>query len=239
MDRQSQQTLTLDLGNTSLKGIVWAGERVLSQFRVTDIQQVPGPELESIARVLCVAVPGRSGGHGICGLPPGEWVGRELSVPGHVSYDKPCEMGLDRRVACHAALALFGEALVLDCGTAVTLTHVDEQERISGIAISTGFACLQEGLFARAPALRALYDPGVRVPESCPDGTAENLSLGLHLGWEGLLRALVGEARVRIGETANLVICGTDAQRAHAALPSALLEPFLLHKGLLLLADGP
>lgn len=234
--------LTLDLGNTSLKGMVWEADAMCFGFRLERGEE-PGGQLPSELCRVTEAAGVR--GHGVevpeLSWAPGIlWVGEELEAPGRVLYERPEELGLDRRVACLGAFGLFGPSLVIDCGTTVTLTHVDRELGLRGIAISAGRACLSSSVARMAPALASFLEPPREresEPRSLPSGTAGNLSLGLGVGWRGLLRELLLEAegllaREGILEGTEICFTGTDAEAARGAVGRGTLAPSLVHRGL-------
>lgn len=235
--------LTLDLGNTSLKVLLWQEGRVAGRWRCFQGSADPGqacsdvlPDLNGVETGLGVRVPGP----GIPELPRSWprilWAGEDFELPGRVSYRNPEEMGGDRRVAAWGARSLHGRALVLDCGTAVTLTHVTQEGEIAGMAISSGLGTLRRGLARAAPALADYLAEEKPVPEGLPRGSAENLSLGVIHGWAGLLRELVTQARRRLKDPGTLVLTGSDAPLAAELLGEGEIQADLLHLGLLALA---
>lgn len=234
--------LTLDAGNTSLKGVLWEGERACVSFRLPWGAAPAGAlasEIERAEAALGVAAPGirpRVGWQ----LPPCRWVGEDLAAPGTVLYDVPADMGADRRVACWGARQACGPSLVVDCGTAVTLTHVDASGRLRGLAISAGYACLRRALGEAAPALAPLLPEPGRRREGLPRGSRDNLAVGIEQGWAGLLRGLVDDARDRLAgegiDPGALLFTGTDGARAQRNIGRGMHRPGLLHLGLRMLA---
>ena len=231
----SSTCLTLDLGNTSLKVLLWEQGAVIRRWRVFAVDAAkPGelPALEGVAEARGVRVPGRPEPILPPSWPEVLWAGDALLLPGSVQYRDPGEMGADRRVVAWGARALHGSALVLDCGTALTLTHVNEGGEIHGLGISIGFGALRQGLAQAAPALSGFLSEEAPVPDGIPGGSAENLSLGTKMGWAGLLRQLVREARTRLPHPGPLVLTGSDAPLAAELLGEGEIQPELLHIGL-------
>ncbi len=241
----SSRILTLDQGNTSLKALLWEDGQVVQCWRVflkekEGESQVPDskplPELEGVDEVRGVRVPGSGEPLLPASWPQVWWAGEALELPGRVLYRCPQEMGADRRVAAWGARTLHGRALVLDCGTALTLTHVDEEGEIHGLGISTGYGTLRRGLAQAAPALAGYLAEDVPLPAGLPEGSAENLSLGMIQGWAGLLERLLAEARRRLPKPSPLVLTGSDAPLAAELLGEGEVQAELLHVGLLALA---
>jgi type III pantothenate kinase len=242
-----ERVATLDAGNTSLGVVVWQRGRMHACLRLR-AGEPPGAGardlLAGIEASVAVAVASR--GEPIAGLLPGlpepALVGRDLAVPGRVHYARPGEMGADRRVVCLAAHAKHAACLVLDCGTALTVTHVDASLGLRGMAIAAGFATLGRGLGAAAPALAPFSGGEPPGDDAVPDGTRGNLAVGASVGWGGLVRALVEDARRRLRragvEPGPLVVTGSDAALALAALGEGVHEPGLVHRGLWQLRFG-
>jgi pantothenate kinase type III len=242
-----ERVATLDAGNTSLGVVVWRQGRMHACLRLR-VGEAPGASarelLAGIGASVAVAVPGR--GEPVADLLPGrpapDLVGRDLPIPGRVHYERPDEMGADRRVACLAAHARHAACLVLDCGTALTLTHVDGSLGLRGMAIATGFATLARGLGTAAPALAPFVGGEPPAGDAVPEGTRANLAVGAAVGWGGLVRALVEDARRRLCragvDPGPLVVTGSDATLALAALGEGVHEPSLVHRGLWLLRFG-
>lgn len=239
-----QALLTLDLGNTSLKVLHWQEGRVVGRWRYFhgEADPLPAcqeslPDLPGVEKVLGVRVPGPALPALPRSWPSVLWAGEDLEIPGRVSYSKPEEMGADRRVAAWGARSLHGRALILDCGTAVTLTHVTPEGEIDGLAISAGLGTLRRGLAQAAPTLADSLAEERPVPEGLPRGSAENLSLGVIHGWAGLLRELVAQGRRRLQDPGTLVLTGSDASLAADLLGEGEIQADLLHLGLLALVQ--
>lgn len=240
--------LSLDLGNTSLKGVLWRGEERVQRFRLLHGDSLADDLRSSLDPVEeCVGV----ASHGVLEAAPAalkgltavlpcapRWVGRELAAPGRVAYDDASECGLDRCLAVWGLRDFARTGLVVDCGTAVTFTHLDEEGTIRGLAIGAGHRTLREGIGHAAPALAPFL--GGEPPVGVPRGTADNLAVGVDIAWAGGLRALLRDARRRLGDAGvacgRVFVTGSDAARARAALRAGRIEPELVHRGLRRLA---
>ncbi|MEZ5989832.1 MAG: type III pantothenate kinase [Planctomycetota bacterium] len=234
MNARSARRLTLDLGNRSAKLRLFEGARLAGAWR--RFAAGPWPVIEPPDELLGVRVPGRDVRDLPEGWPAVRWVGIDFPLPGEVLYDRPEEMGADRRLTAWAAGRFFGPCLVLDCGTAVTLTWADGEDRIAGLAIAPGLRTLAEGLAAAAPALARHLEPDAEPGPGLPRGSRDNLAVGLRVGYAGMLRALVADAAARLGLEPALCLTGSDAALAMAALDRGRLVPDLVHHALLLCA---
>ena len=231
--------LTLDAGNTSVKGVLWRGDEPRLSFRVWASGSGARDPLAGIVgmlgrvdAVVGVAARGREFELGP-DMPSCSWIGRELTAPGRVAYDDPDELGPDRRAVAWGALRRRGPALVLDAGTCITLTHVDGEGQMRGLAIAPGFGLLRKALAEGAPALAGSL--GGAVPAALPRSTRDNLALGLECGFSGLVLELVADAERRLAdasiERGALLVTGSDAMRVAEACP-AEIEAGLVHEGL-------
>lgn len=160
--------------------------------------------------------------------------GAELSCPLRVRYDPPDELGVDRWVAALAAHAAYGAAVVVDCGTAVTVDLVDGEGTFLGGAIAPGLPALQAGLGAKAPALPPpdLEAGALSAPAT---DTRAAVTLGVLVGFAGSVERLVEHqlAATGIRGACALVATGGDAPilLRHARLTFRHV-PDLVHRGL-------
>lgn len=235
-----ESLLTLDLGNSTLD---W----MLSGPAGAQRGQVDPDDREAVEALLeprpdavlaCSVVAARM-------RPVADWIadagvpfalaGAELPCPLQLRYHDPAELGADRWVAAVAAERAFGAAVVVDCGTAVTVDVVSERCHLGG-AIAPGWAAMAYGLERLAPGLPAVSrDPG---PRDMPPRTSEDaVRAGLLLGFAGSIERLVSEVESASG-VANpaRVLTGGEAELylAHGRLEFAHV-PDLLHRGLRLL----
>ena len=133
-------------------------------------------------------------------------------------------LGADR-VANAIALAEFYPlpALVVDCGTAITIEIVDEQRRFRGGAIAPGRGLMRRSLnigTAQLPSL-PLY-PQVFDQPGCD--TASSLRFGIDCGAVGMVRELL-EQCCRRYSIVNCCLTGGDAEFFAAAMPELIKTP--------------
>jgi pantothenate kinase type III len=182
-------------------------------------------------------------------------VGHDLMLPDLGQYPG---MGLDRQVA---ALAVAAPVVVVDAGTACTLTawemrppvrplgggipgalrellHQDAgRPRLLGGLILPGIRACAAGLHALAPALPEVApggdDPCVRTP-------GEAIANGLAIGWPGMIGAALARLRAVTG-ISTVVATGGDADRLADAgvLARSWIRPDLVLDGLATLTTAP
>jgi type III pantothenate kinase len=160
--------------------------------------------------------------------------GVELPCPLRILYAEPSELGADRWVGALAAHRRHGAALVIDCGTALTLNLVSAEGEFLGGAIASGFSTMVRGLSVAAPRLATSAE---RPPGAIPAlSTEDSLRLGHRVGWCGLVDRLVDEVLERVGSRPAQLITGGEAEvYLEAGRRRPLHVPDLVHQGLRIL----
>ena len=89
-------------------------------------------------------------------------------------------LGGDRAIAAWGAVQLGrGAALVIDCGTALTLTGADAEGRLMGGAILPGLRLQLQSLGQSTAALPTLVPENIQLPTRWAMNTAESISSGV------------------------------------------------------------
>lgn len=158
--------------------------------------------------------------------------GRDLPCPLEVRYAEPSTLGVDRWVAALAAQREWGQAVVVDCGTALTVGLVTNDGVFLGGAIAPGLRAMTHGLRALAPGLPSA---DVRGPvEAVPTTTRGAVDAGVVLAFCGAVDRLVHSLSRQAGfaRPARL-ITGGDAEVYLANGGAAFVHvPDLVHRGL-------
>lgn len=161
------------------------------------------------------------------------------TVPMPVCVERPAEIGADRLVTAYAAARLHGTpAVVVDLGTATTVTAVAADGAFLGGAIAPGARLGLEALAARTAKLPRIE---LRTPEAAiGQDTTEALRSGAVFGHLGLLRELVDRIGQELGEGSagrpRLVFSGGLAAESWLAeLEPDVVDPDLTLRGLALL----
>lgn len=228
--------LTLDRGNTSLDGM-WHGDppwrkRVDPTDRAAVERLLRAGDPATVAALTVVesglteietALAGR------CQLLV---AGRELPCPLRVSYPDPGGLGVDRWVGAFAAHRLYGAAIVVDCGTMVTVNLVDAEGNFLGGAIAPGPGTLAAALAVAAPALPPV-DLAVDLVLPAIDPAAA-VAAGAQLGFCGAVDRLCDDLVAAAGLLdPTLVITGGHGEvYCRHGRPTARHHPDLLHSGL-------
>jgi type III pantothenate kinase len=158
-----------------------------------------------------------------------EWVGRVIDLPIRVLTVPPTDTGVDRVVTVAAAYEQLGKAcVVVDAGTAVTISACNDKGEFLGGAIAPGVS-LQ---------LRALHEYTARLPLVTleqPQGafgrsTTEAIRHGVYHGIRGLVKEVVENYATELGTWPEAIGTGGDAGKlfdgweiVHAVSPDLTL----------------
>jgi pantothenate kinase type III len=168
----------------------------------------------------------------------------DFSIPLKVAVDEPDRVGTDRLLGALAAWRQAGGAcLVLDCGTATTLSAVSADGTFLGGAIFPG-----PDLMARSLAEGTAQLPAVDVREIAPGIGREFLKIvpvigknteaairaGISLGWTGAVLNILAAALADVGQQANIFLTGGGL-----ALTRPLVDDLLGNMGAMADAEPP
>jgi type III pantothenate kinase len=245
------RTLTLAIGNTTLRAAVFAGPRLLARFDTPALAKAAaGTWLRRVARragrvdraAMCSVVPSLT-------KPLAREIERSLRVAPHIltadsvrdlviGYRQPSRMGADRVAAAFAARALFPgkDVVVVDCGTATTVTAVRRDGAVPGGAIMPGL-----DLWAAMLARRTAQLPdasGRRSRQAIGRSPEDAIAAGVFIGHAGAIRELARRVGAEAFRGRPLVIgTGGNARRFANEGLFDLIEPDLALKGLRIHAE--
>lgn len=173
------------------------------------------------------------------------WFRSAADVPIRHRLERPDATGADRALAVRAALALrpLGRpALVVLCGTAITVERVDADGLWHGGAIAPGLATAADALHrltAQLPRIALPTDPAA-VPPAWGRSTIPALEAGLFWGAVGTVRELLRRQADGLGPDPWLAWTGGDADRLAPQVdwPGAAVLPDLVLAGLALSIAG-
>lgn len=144
--------------------------------------------------------------------------------------DNPRHVGVDLIVAADEAYARFGGPLVVvDTGTATTISAIDSEGGFLGTTIGPGLAVSADALYQRAPHLpRIVFE---RPPKPWGTNTVHAMQAGILLGHAAMVDGLVREFKRELGEQTRVVATGglaetlVDAcQQIDEVVPEMMLE---------------
>lgn len=163
--------------------------------------------------------------------------GVDVACPLESRYDDADSLGVDRWVGAFAAFRRHGAAVVVDCGSALTVNLVSESGVFLGGAIAPGLTSMILGLAEAAPALpRADPEREFEIPAR---NTSDAVALGVVAGFACMVEGLV--ARVAAGSEVRGAVrvatggCAPVLLR-HVTTERFVHEPELIHDGLLYLS---
>ena len=146
-------------------------------------------------------------------------------------------IGADRVANC-AALAYFCPlpALVVDCGTAITIEIVDADGRFSGGAIIPGRKLMRQAL-SQGTAQLPEIPLSEKIPQTPGTNTVSAMTYGIDSGLVSLLRGTLENIRKNI-PVKNRLITGGDAAFFAAGIPELQMAPESFSFYGILLAGG-
>ncbi len=242
------RTLVLNLGNTSLFAGVFSDERPIARFRVPIREAATA---RSFARLIARRVRGPIDRAALCSVVPAltapvaRFIKRTLGVTPliltaaashglRIGYRRPRELGADRLAAALGARILFPKTnvIVVDCGTATTVTALRRDGVLSGGAIFPGLSLWADLLADRTAQLPriALRKPRAAVGRS----PREAIASGLYHGHLGAIRELVQRVHAEAFGRQNAVVIGTGGHAPRFAREKlfTVLAPDLILTGL-------
>jgi len=246
--------LALDLGNSRLSAGWFVGgaapertematadlstEAALVAAWRKQVRRVGGPRAKVGEVVLASVVPAReelvsAAAARISGRPVRRLI---AGVAGaiEIGYDHPTELGADRLAAAWGARARFPgqDVIVVDCGTATTVTALVAGRKLVSGAILAGWGT----------SLAALADRTGRLPKVLPErpesivgrGTVAALQAGAWYGQIGALREILAvfQAEAFSGRRARVLATGGHAPALAAAGLFDEVQPHLVLEGL-------
>lgn len=242
--------LALDLGNTNLVLGFFRGDELVRSFRFHTDRNRTADEYGVMLKSLILhegfqmsALQGVAISNVVPALAPvlSEVCTRHLSIePFFISadvrldirilIDNPHHLGVDLIVAAEEAYARFGGPLVVvDTGTATTISAIDAGGGFLGTTIGPGLAVSADALYQRAPHLpRIVFE---RPPRPWGTNTTHALQAGILLGHAAMVDGLVAEFKRELGENARVVATGGLAETLVSAcrqidevVPEMMLE---------------
>jgi len=124
-------------------------------------------------------------------------------------YQKSSELGADRWVAVIAAWSLAAKpAIVVDCGTAITVDALSKEGQFVGGSILPGYLLAKDSLTHTTQKIGTVESFAPIVPAT---STIQAVSGGVLFGIVGGVDLLIAKYQQAVGTTARLIITGGDA----------------------------
>ena len=158
---------------------------------------------------------------------------------GLVRSSIPSELGNDLLANAVAAHRIFPDetCVVLDFGTALTLTTVDAAGKILGASIAPGLVTAVNSLFHNTAQIPQVQ---LRVPErAIGRNTEESIRSGIMYGFAGLVKELIAVTESELGTKVKVIATGGLSQTI-APLIGRIdrLEPLPTLEGLRIISDA-
>ena len=209
-------TLAFDIGNTNIKIALLEHEKIAFQWRISTDSKRTGDEYFSILRplfrdanvnpakitdaILSSVVPQLIGpfvlvtqhftGKKPLVIAPDIYEKLPLTIPESAVY----EIGTDLLCDALAAWETYHQAaIVVDFGTALSFTAVDQNANIAGIAIAPGLGTALKALFNNTAQL-----PSVSLeapPSTLGKNTTWSIQAGIVLGYKGLVESMIEQMK--------------------------------------------
>ena len=139
-----------------------------------------------------------------------QWVGREIDLPVVIKTDKPAETGVDRVLNVAAAYEQMEKAcVVVDAGTALTVSLCDDKGAFLGGAIAPGVRLMLESLHGRTAKLPLVT--AARPAGPVGRTTEEAIRVGVVGGLRGLVKEIVEGFAEQLGNWPDMICTGGDA----------------------------
>lgn len=223
--------LAIDIGNTNIVLGGLEGEKILFEARMaTDLIKTSDQycaELKSMLALFEVMPEAISGSIISSVVPPvlnsfktaiRKLTGKACLVVGpgirtglNIRMENPAEVGSDLIVAAVAAIAEYGAPLLLvDMGTATTITAVDETGTFVGGCICPGVKISMEALTGRTAQL-----PGISLDEpqkAIGKNTRDCMRSGIMFGAAAMLDGLLDRMEAELGTPVKVVATGGIAR---------------------------
>jgi type III pantothenate kinase len=241
-------TLTIDIGNTTIAFGLFSGKRLVLNFKLAThskstpfyrkniLRKVRASRVDKI--ILCSVVPEKT--KALRKLLVHIFkkkvllAGKDIKVPIINRYKSPNQVGQDRLVNAFAGLKLFGEGLILvDFGTAVTFDVVSRKGEYLGGLIFPGLELSLDALYRKTALL-----PRVTIKKPAHiigKDTASSMNSGIVFGMAGvcdeiierLLKKFKGYKVIATGGNVNFIKLYSRRIK--------VVRPFLTLEGLRLL----
>ena len=244
--------LLVDIGNARIKWAVqnaasWeTGEPLIRKQRAfKDLARPAWKDLEQPDRVIVSSVAGEEYGKSVQ-----TWVRRRWKIKPEFlhaqtsqcgvsnAYSSPARLGSDRWANLLAVHAYYREpAVVIDCGTAITIDALAEDGSHQGGLIVPGMDMMTRALAEGAPGIEFKEDDRQEV-YLLGRSTEAAVSGGVLYAAVSLIDRVSMDLKVELGDGAVILLTGGDASRILPLLSSKPdFDPDLVLKGLAVFAE--
>lgn len=134
-------------------------------------------------------------------------VGPGVKTGLNIKIDNPAQLGADLAAGAVGALGKYPlPCIIIDMGTATTLSVLDENGTFLGGAIAAGIRSTLDALTSHTSQLPSIY---IDAPKSIiGKNTVESMQAGLVIGAAAMLDGLIERTESELGKTATVVATG-------------------------------
>jgi type III pantothenate kinase len=245
--------LLVDIGNARIKWALQDGESwtsgsplVRQNKAFKDLARPAWKELEIPERVVVSSVAGGDYDKSVH-----TWIKRRWKLAPEFlhstdaqcgvtnAYKEPERLGNDRWACLLAAHAAYqAPAIIVDCGTAITVDALAADGRHLGGLIAPGMELMASSLAAKAPGIEILDHENHDIA-LLGSSTEVGVTGGVLYAAVSLVDRVFQDLRGELGRNARMLITGGDAERIAPLLTTTpVLEPGLVLKGLAVFAES-
>lgn len=247
--------LVIDIGNTNITLGVFNDENLTVTARIATDRNKTGDqyaiELQNILKIRGVDINEIEGCIVSSVVPPLNrafkfacklvcnaepiFVGPGVKSGLNIKIDNPAQLGADLVVGAVAAVNQYPmPCIILDLGTATTISVLDENSDFIGVSISAGIGISLEALTSKTSQLPQI---SVETPKSViGKNTVDSMKAGLVLGAVAMIDGLIDRIEDELGQTATIVATGGLAKEIiESSKRDIILSNNLLLEGLRLI----
>ena len=227
-----EERLSTDKSKTALEYAI--GFHTVLELYNIDVSRIEGAVISSVVPPLTNVV--KSAVEKIIGKTP-LVVGPGIKTGLNLQMDNPRSVGSDLIVDAVAGITEYGAPLILiDMGTATTMSVVDKDNNYVGGVIMTGLRLAMESLSSRAS---QLFNVSLEVPKNViGKNTTDCMKSGIVLGNAACIDGMIDRLEEELGYSTTVVATGG---LAHVVIPlckhDIIVDDALLLKGLKIIYD--
>ena len=227
-----EERLSTDKSKTALEYAI--GFHTVLELYNIDVSRIEGAIISSVVPLLTNVV--KSAVEKIIGKTP-LVVGPGIKTGLNLQMDNPRSVGSDLIVDAVAGITEYGAPLILiDMGTATTMSVVDKDNNYVGGVIMTGLRLAMESLSSRAS---QLFNVSLEVPKNViGKNTTDCMKSGIVLGNAACIDGMIDRLEEELGYSTTVVATGG---LAHVVIPlckhDIIVDDALLLKGLKIIYD--
>lgn len=163
-------------------------------------------------------------------------VGSHLDLGIEIKTEHPRQIGSDLLANAVAGYQRFGEnCIVVNTGTATTLTAVAVPGHLLGVAIAAGLMVTSDALVGRSAQLP--HVPLTAPPSVIGRNTEQSMQSGLVLGHVAMIEGLLARIKAELGGAKVIATGGLTAIVAPLTDQFDAVDPWLTIEGLRLIAE--